>query len=289
MKQKLGVRAIIKQDGKILLGKRATGRESLRGLFELPGGRIEFGETAEVALERHLAAGFGLKAATTQLADVVTEIDKENDEIQHFVVLYLTSLTSVRSVTLGSEYSKYIWKKVSDLQLNEVTSMTAQALGLTGISEASWGRQEKSTTIEDKNTSESHYIVYADGGSRGNPGPSASGYVVMNQREEVLAEGGKYLGITTNNQAEYQAVLLGLRKAVELGAKTVEFRLDSMLVVSQMNGLFKIKNRDLWPIHVRIKEAAQMLQGVRFVHVKREFNTAADGVVNRILDDQAGR
>lgn len=131
-------------------------------------------------------------------------------------------------------------------------------------------------------------VVYADGGSRGNPGPSASGFVVKNDDEsQILYEGGEYLGITTNNQAEYRAVKLGLEKAITLGATEVTFYLDSQLVVNQMNGIYKVRNRELWPIYSSIRETVQKLKKVAFVHVRREFNKEADGMVNKILDSEA--
>ncbi len=88
-------------------------------------------------------------------------------------------------------------------------------------------------------------IINADGGSRGNPGPSASGFVIQDDTGEVVLEaGGRFLGITTNNQAEYRAVLFALERAKELGVEEVVFRLDSLLVVNQMKGIFKVKNKD---------------------------------------------
>jgi ribonuclease HI len=129
-----------------------------------------------------------------------------------------------------------------------------------------------------------HVIIYSDGGSRGNPGPSASGFVVMNAKEEVVHQGGAYLGITTNNQAEYHGVRLGLEKALEMGAKTVDFRMDSLLVVNQLTGVYKIKNHELGPINERIKELAQQFEKVTYTHVRREFNQLADGMVNKILN-----
>ena len=139
-----------------------------------------------------------------------------------------------------------------------------------------------------KETSDvTHVIIYSDGGSRGNPGPSASGFVIMNQYEHVLHEGGMYLGITTNNQAEYHGVRLGLEKALEMGMKTVDFRVDSMLVVNQLKGIYEIKNRELWPIHERIQELITHFEKVTFTHVKREFNQLADGMVNKILNAHA--
>ncbi len=127
-------------------------------------------------------------------------------------------------------------------------------------------------------------ILYADGGSRGNPGPSASGYVLMDMENNVLTKKGIYLGITTNNQAEYQAVKFGLEDALKNGAREVSVFLDSLLVVNQMKGIFKIKNRDLWPIHTAIKDIIGQLKFVKFTHVPREMNKIADSEVNKILD-----
>ncbi len=129
--------------------------------------------------------------------------------------------------------------------------------------------------------------MFADGGSRGNPGPSASGYVLMDMDNSVLAEKGTYLGITTNNQAEYQAVKFGLEDALKHGAREVAVYLDSLLVVNQMKGVFKIKNRDLWPIHVAITDIIKQFKKVSFTHVPRELNKLADAEVNKILDAQA--
>jgi len=131
-------------------------------------------------------------------------------------------------------------------------------------------------------------IVYADGGSRGNPGPSACGYILMDQDEGVLIDKAVYLGITTNNQAEYQGLKFGLEEAKKMGAREVAVRLDSLLVVNQMKGIFKVKNRDLWPIHDSIKDLLKSFDKVTFTHVPRELNQLADAAVNRILDETVG-
>lgn len=128
--------------------------------------------------------------------------------------------------------------------------------------------------------------LFADGGSRGNPGPSASGFVLLDMNDAVLVEKGVYLGITTNNQAEYQALKFGLQEALKLGVNTVHVHLDSLLVVNQMKGIFKVKNRDLYPIHEAIKELATKFKKVTYVHVPRELNKLADGMVNETLDAQ---
>jgi ribonuclease HI/pterin-4a-carbinolamine dehydratase len=131
---------------------------------------------------------------------------------------------------------------------------------------------------------EKHIKLYADGGSRGNPGPSASGYVLMDMNDSIIFKSGVYLGITTNNQAEYQALKYGLEEAQKLGAREVDVFMDSLLVINQMKGIFKVKNRDLWPIHEAIKANAATFKKVRYTHVPRELNKLADAEVNEVLD-----
>lgn len=130
--------------------------------------------------------------------------------------------------------------------------------------------------------------LFGDGGSRGNPGPSASGFVILDMDDKLLYERGEYLGITTNNQAEYQALKFGLEEAHRRGVRDIHVHMDSLLVINQMKGIFKVKNRDLWPIHMAIKELATQFKKVTYTHVPREFNKLADGEVNKCLDAQAG-
>jgi len=128
--------------------------------------------------------------------------------------------------------------------------------------------------------------LYADGGSRGNPGPSASGFVLLDENDHLLVDKGVYLGVTTNNQAEYTALKLGLEEAKKLGATEVDVHMDSLLVVNQMKGIFKVKNRELWPLHDAIKQLIPQFKKVTFTHIPRELNKAADAAVNRALDAQ---
>lgn len=131
--------------------------------------------------------------------------------------------------------------------------------------------------------------LFGDGGSRGNPGPSAAGFVLLDMNDNVLLKSGVYLGVTTNNQAEYQSLKLGLDEAFKYGAREVAVHMDSMLVVNQMKGIFKVKNRDLWPIHQSIVESAKRFKKVTYTHVPREFNKLADSEVNQVLDAEAGK
>lgn len=126
--------------------------------------------------------------------------------------------------------------------------------------------------------------LFTDGGSRGNPGPSASGYVVLDMNDKLMYEGGLYLGITTNNQAEYRALKIGLEEASKRGAKIVYVYMDSMLVVNQMKGIYKIKNADIIPLQKEISQLASTFQQVTYTHVPRELNKLADSMVNEILD-----
>lgn len=141
-----------------------------------------------------------------------------------------------------------------------------------------------------KNTFKQHsrLKLYADGGSRGNPGPSASGYVLLDQEDKILLDEGVYLGITTNNQAEYTALKLGMEAAIKRGVTELDVYMDSLLVINQMRGVFKVRNRDLWPIHGVIKDLTKQFKHISFTHVPRELNKLADAAVNRSLDQALG-
>ncbi len=285
MKQRLSVRAIINEDGKALLLKRSNGRPSILGQFELPGGKLAYGEQPEDALRRYLHDDAGLHIQSAQLFDAVTYIDYDDRAIQYGVIVYLVTLTTQRNpMKLSGNYSKYKWQSMSGTQQTELTDLTQLLLGIIQQEHITDKSLAKTQLNDVSKSSDDSVTIFSDGGSRGNPGPSAAGFVVLNSRQEVIAEGGEYLGITTNNQAEYHGVRIGLEKAKELKFKKVDFKLDSMLVVNQMKGFYKIKNRELWPIHERIRSLMEDFERVTFTHVNRQFNQLADGMVNKTLD-----
>ncbi|MGV9002005.1 MAG: reverse transcriptase-like protein [Candidatus Saccharimonadaceae bacterium] len=285
MKQRLSVRAIINEDGKALLLKRNNGRPTILGKYELPGGKLAYGEQPEDALRRYLHDDAGLHIQSSQLFDAVTYIDYDDRAIQYGVIVYLVTLSTQRHpMKLSGNYSKYKWHSMSNIQQSELTDLTQLLLGIIKQEELTENIVDKTKLSDVNKSSDDAVVIYSDGGSRGNPGPSAAGYIILNNRQEVIAEGGEYLGITTNNQAEYQGVRLGLEKAVELGFKKVDFKLDSMLVVNQMKGFYKIKNRELWPINERIRMLMTNFERVTFTHVNRQYNQLADGIVNKTLD-----
>lgn len=288
MNQRIAVRALIHKNDKTLLLRRANGRESILGKYELPGGKLEYGEQPEDALGRYLHDEAGVTMRSAQLYDVVSYIDHDNRDMQYVFILYLVSLESDDvKITLSQNYDHYLWEKMSNIQQNELTESAKLLLGISQQHVDVAKKEELIGSDVSQTTDLSHVIVYTDGGSRGNPGPSASGFVIMDEAEQVLHEGGMYLGITTNNVAEYHGVSLALEKALSMGARIVDVRMDSLLVVNQMNGLYQIKNRELWPIHDSIKELIAKFDKVTFTHVRREFNQLADGMVNKILNAHA--
>jgi ribonuclease HI len=128
-------------------------------------------------------------------------------------------------------------------------------------------------------------IIYTDGGSRGNPGPAATGVVIKNTQGKVLAAYGEYLGKQTNNFAEYSAMISALKKAKQLGADEVACLTDSKLVVEQLNGNWKVKNAGIQKLFVQAYNAMQAFTTTSLKHVYREDNTEADAEVNKVLDE----
>lgn len=130
--------------------------------------------------------------------------------------------------------------------------------------------------------------LFADGGSRGNPGPSASGFVILDELNRMLHADNKYLGITTNNQAEYHALIMAMEWCLKQQIPIVHVHLDSMLVVNQLKGIFKVKNRDLWSLYETADCLSKQFREFSITHVPRELNKLADAEVNKALDAVKG-
>lgn len=193
-------------------------------------------------------------------------------------------------VSVSEKYTK----DVDEVELNNYKGLKndigyKKLTGLERVQFISFDFVPYETPISNVNSKQIHRVIklFADGGSRGNPGPSASGYVLMNLDDEVIASRGVFLGITTNNQAEYKSLKMGLEHAKQIGAEEVFIYMDSLLVINQMKGLFKVRNRDLWPVHESIVELTKSFKKVTFTHVPREFNRLADKEVNKALDANA--
>lgn len=132
-------------------------------------------------------------------------------------------------------------------------------------------------------------VMYSDGGSRGNPGPAALGVYI----ETLDTAFGEFLGTKTNNEAEYAAIVAGLKKIKALLGKekakkaSIECRMDSELACKQLNHIYKIENEKLQPLFLQIWNLMLDFSAVKFVHVRREYNTRADAEANRAMDEAA--
>jgi ribonuclease HI len=126
--------------------------------------------------------------------------------------------------------------------------------------------------------------LFTDGGARGNPGPAALAYVLEAEDGTVLDARGETIGIATNNVAEYEALVAGLHKAVELGVDEVEVVSDSELLVKQMTGEYRIKNAALVELSLAATRLARELGRVTYTAVRRAENELADRLVNEALD-----
>ncbi len=130
----------------------------------------------------------------------------------------------------------------------------------------------------------SKLIIHTDGGARGNPGPAGLGVVINDEKNNIVATISDYIGVATNNQAEYAAVLAALNKAVELQAEEIIFYLDSELVVKQLRGEYKVKDVELGKIFIKIYNLSQKFKKITYHHVYREDNKQADALVNQAID-----
>ena len=294
MKQRIRVTAICRKDGDILLLKRAGGRIEGMGAtnYELPTGKIIFGEQPEEAMARVLYENTGVKAASVQLADVVTFTNLGGASQQgNLFVVYEVKLPEEDEVKIVSErYSAYKWTAadaVSSMVLDEASMMvlqiTSTKTGEIMTRMRSIGEAENHGPVSDMAT------IYTDGGSRGNPGPSGLGYYIVGADGREIKRGGEFLGMSNSRLAEYYGLKEGIEQAIELGLKRVRFVSDNLMMVNQMNGIYKVKNSDLWQVRDDILKLLTKLDSYSFVHVPRSQNVEADAEVNKVIDQNTMR
>ncbi|MFH2013144.1 MAG: ribonuclease HI family protein [Pseudomonadota bacterium] len=137
-------------------------------------------------------------------------------------------------------------------------------------------------------SSNSHvFFVYTDGASRGNPGEAGAGAVILNKEENLIGEFKKYLGNSTNNAAEYQALILGLREVLKLKGTRVQIFSDSELMVKQLNGAYKVKNEGLIVLHNEVNDLLKKFAWYDIKHIEREKNRHADRLANEAIDERS--
>ncbi len=134
-------------------------------------------------------------------------------------------------------------------------------------------------------------MVFSDGGARGNPGPAAAAFIVLSENGQVLTANSRYLGLRTNNQAEYEAVIAALQFAAAVNAEEVICHLDSELVAKQLTGEYAVKNLELRKLWSKVRELSKCFKNVRFISVPRTNIQIqkADTLVNEALDEKISR
>lgn len=281
MKQKVVIRALVRRGNRVLLLRRSGGRQTIDGLYELPGGSLHIGEQPVDALKRSLQIHAGIEPETFKLRDVISFIDPDYRNTQYVFVVYEATIDRSDKVTTDDEYDRYRWAELSDIRHDDVTSSTNILLDIAKYSDDGNGLDTPSAPVKHKTG-----IIHSDGGSRGNPGPSASAYIITDHTgQTVLAQGGKFIGWNDSGMAEYTAVELGLKKAIELGLTDIDFYSDNLMVVNQINGIFKVHNPEFIDVYNRVIKLLFNFRRAHFHHIHREYNSLADSLVNRILDE----
>lgn len=275
---------------RILLLRRNGGRPSIIGMYELPGGKLHDREQPVDALKRSLQMHSGIEPESFRLYDVISFMDPDDSDLQYLFILYEVEIADDARITMDHDYDHYVWRKISEIEPSSVTNSTNVLLNIGGINAIDKFANSKGLDFTNNNNKktaslgDSTVIVHSDGGSRGNPGPTAAAYILENEMGETIDQGGEYMGdYLTNDVAEYYGVLLGLRAAARKGASRVNFYSDSLMVVDQLNGMFHVKDLDI-KIYSEIEQLVTQFDHVVFRHIHREYNRSADGLVNEILD-----
>ena len=274
MKKRIRVAAIIRDDDKILVLKRSRGRTEAPVFWELPTGKIKFGEQPEEALYRTLEEYLKATPLDLKLKDVITFVAPEGaSRLDNLYIIYEARLKSKPEPV--ERYSAY--KYVNDSSSVHLDGASIAVLEIENGKIISNRLSHRSTA--------SSYTVYVDGASRGNPGPSGIGCCIRGATGEIVERGGKFIGFTTARSAEYFAMKYGIERALSLGLKSVQFVSDSLMVVNQLSGVMKPKNPDILPTFNAIQKLLENFEAVSFTHVPREENQVADEEANLAIDN----
>ena len=275
MKQRIRVVAIIKDKDKVLVLKRSQGRSDAPVFWELPTGKIKFGEQPEEAIARTLEEEVGLDATDIRIKDVITFVALEgSSRLDNLYIVY--EVTASGKPVCKSRYSAY--KYINDADTTNIHLNGASS----AVLEIETGKII-SSRLSHRSTASSH-MVYIDGASRGNPGPSGIGYCIRDVDGKIIERGGEFIGFTTARSAEYIAMKKGIERTLDLGIKSAQFISDSLMVINQLNGIMKPKNSDIIPTFNTIQELLKNFDSVSFTHVPREENQAADAEANKAID-----
>lgn len=276
MKQRIRTVGIIKKKEGILVLKRSRGRSEAPIFWELPTGKIKFGEQPEEAMARSLSEFTGLTPISIKLKDAITFLAPEGStQISNLYIVYELSVSDVDKPTPKDRYTAY--KYIKDFASTKV-HLDETTISVIEIEEGKIASDRISARGSANGIS-----INVDGASRGNPGPSGIGYCIFDNNH-IVERGGEFIGFATSRLAEYYAMKKGVERAIDLGYDTVRFISDSLMVVNQLNGIFSIKNQDIIPIYNDIQEKLNQFKAVSFIHVPRSQNLIADAEANASID-----
>ncbi len=283
MKQRIRVVGIIRNEDGVLVFKKRRGRSEAPVFWELPTGKIVFGEQPEEAMARTLNDYAGLSAVSLKVKDVVTFMAPEgSSQLSNLYIVYEVTVFGGENIRPNphERYSAYKFIKEyngSAVRLDEASAMVLE------LENEKVNNNHHSNTSMSRSTANSA-TVYVDGSSRGNPGAAGIGYYIIGEDGQLLRRGGEFIGFATSRVAEYYALKEGIEQAISLGLKSVRFVSDCLMLVNQMNGIFMVKNHDIMPIYKDVQDLLKNFDVAVFTHVPRLQNAAADKEANLAID-----
>ncbi len=291
MKQRIRVVGIVREGDKILMMKRTIGRSEELPTWELPTGKIKFGEQPEEALIRSFYEYLNIEVTKISLVDVITFVNiLGSSQLGNLYIVFEVNLPDAKIIPT-ERYTAFKYINIEDLasiKLDDAAISVLEILDGKSPHPATASAYKKLASANPTKFSARDTLngatVYVDGGSKGNPGPSAIGYYIVDKDGKVLKKGGEYVGFATSRVAEYYAMKEGIEQAIELGLKQVRFVSDNLMMVNQLRGIYKVKNQDLMLIYSDIKKLLENFDAVAFVHVKRAYNHEADHEANLALE-----
>lgn len=280
MKQRIRVVGLVQNGASVLIMKKNVGRNDSSPTWELPTGKLKLGEQPEEAIDRTLEEYLGVEETEKiELLDVVTFLAPQgSSQLSNLYIIYKVSLSEGVKIRPAERYTAYKYIKPEEIGNYRLDEASASVLAMEGQVPARTSFKEVANSA----------TVYVDGCSRGNPGPAGVGYYIVGENGAVLDQGGEFIGFATSRVAEYYALKVGCERAIQLGLKSVRFVSDNLMLVNQMNGVYKVKNQDLRPIYEDVQGMLGKFEAYAFMHVAREQNTIADRKANEAVDWQFG-
>ncbi len=313
MRQRVRVVAIVKnQAGEVLLLRRKRNDQVDIGVpqgflrdFELPNSRIEFGEQPEDALMRVIEDDIGIKVKDFHLLDAASFIDPQyGEDVANIYLIFEIRLAVAGAdskVNIGLNNRKYIEYHFVNFSPTNPSTQNPGPDNLVPATELrieEWAKfvLEIAYVLRKNGPVSSPYApedlsrgmdveVYVDGASKGNPGPSATGYVLISPTEGEIERGGASIGLGNSTEAEYEAIKRGVARASQLGYKRVRIKSDALTIVKQIQGSSMVKDRRFWRIYAEIERMTDAFDSFEIVYIPRELNAVADAEAGKALDE----